>query len=169
MTCACLRKLCSYSSRVSDEPLEQLARLRTHAVDQARSALRSAEDARNACRRARDAALASEAAHDKALAHARACFVGASSVAALRWSARRTDTELAQRSRCRLVLAERERRLQEAVAQVEALTRLLRARELERRAVTRTLEQRAQAVTRRTEMRLEDEADDAFRARAHRS
>lgn len=153
---------------MSDEPLEQLARLRAHAVDDARVALREADDARTACRHARDAALAVAAQREQAITESRAHFVAAVSVSALRWSARCTDTELARRARDRVVLAECELRWREATARVDALARALRARELERRAVARTLARRLDAVKRRTETRLEDDADDAFRARACR-
>ena len=152
---------------MSDDPLEQLSRLRAHAVDEARLALREAEAARAACRDARDAALATEAAHDRALAEARTRFSAANSVAALRWAARGTEARLARRERDRILLAQREHQLQEATARVQGLAQALRARELERRAVARTLARRAQAVMRRTEICLEDEAEDALRARAY--
>jgi hypothetical protein len=153
---------------VSDpSTLAQLLRLRGNAVDTARHALQQAERARTQSQRVRDRAIAAHTLSECALIAARAQFVGARSVAALRWSAACTENGVTRRARDEARIAVAERQWADACARVNACAQVVRARELEHRAVARTIERRARDVTLRTERRLEDEADDCFRAHGH--
>lgn len=148
--------------------LEQLARLRAEAVDEARRALAEAEQARDAraalCAQARERC----AQRARALADARAEFVDARTVAGLRWSSGRTERAQQLRAMARAALLSAEQGLAAAEREVASRRDDVRARELGRRAIARTLERRTQEVTLRTERRHEDDLDDAFRTRSYR-
>jgi len=93
--------------------------------------------------------------------------VAATSVAALRAAtahvAARRIEHAAQITRA----DEAQRRFTEGESAVRAQEAALREAELARRAIARRLTERAAAERLHTERRLEDEADDVYRARSH--
>ncbi len=150
---------------MSDDALRQLEGLRKQSVERARLELAGAQRERQACLAARREAWAQRTTRERELELARREFAAASSVYELRWAAlhRRglqgaLGRAVERAAHCDACLAAAERRVEQCQAE-------LRASEVGRRALSRTLEQRAADVSRRTELRLEDEADDAFRAR----
>ncbi|MET0341367.1 MAG: hypothetical protein ABW252_10205 [Polyangiales bacterium] len=151
----------------SEPTLEQLARLRGQAVDEARRALTVAERARDQCVAVCAGARAVLEAHTQVLSAARSRFAVARTVAALHWESTATERALAARCSARTALRRAEQRLVDAEREVAARASAVRESELARRAITRTLARRTQEVTLRTERRLEDELDAVVQTRTN--
>lgn len=147
------------------EPLHALTTLRKELLERARLALAQALEKRAALAQARRAAIEASACREAALRDARAAFVLAVDVRTLRrsatWSSEASRDIVRERGRLLAV----ERRWGEAHAETQAAATALRAAQIAERALARTLARREQDVSRRTERRAEDDADDAFRSR----
>jgi hypothetical protein len=154
---------------MSTRALVVLEDLRRDEVEQAGRELARRRVRHAEAHAAAQAAASAEALALRGLSAARQGFASARSVFALRAAEavlcvanNALVRALHRREHARQGLLEAER----ALAQGEAR---LRSLELGRRTVARTLEQRAADVSLRTERRLEEESDDAFRGQRHRS
>ena len=148
----------------ADGALQGLETLRSQTVEEARRALREAEGDFRSAEHARDAALAARNTDELALRAARGVFARAGSVVALRFAEAEVGAAQLRLGRAEQRVARTQLGLVRAEAERASRQTALRTAELARRAVARTVEQRAAAVSLRTERRLEDEVDDNFRA-----
>jgi hypothetical protein len=149
---------------MSTRGLVQLEDLRRDDVDRASRELADRRRTHEQALAAQQSAAGAHEAALRALAVARESFAAARTVPALRAAedALRLAREARLRTRERLE-SSRVRALSTAHALADGEGRV-RAGEVARRSVARTLEQRAADVSLRTERRHEDESDDAFRA-----
>jgi len=152
---------------MSTRALVVLEDLRRDEVEHARRALAALRSSHASASTAAQAAAAGQARCEHELTRARDGFAGARTVFALR--AAEAVLCVGQNALARAV----HRREQSLLSVAESTRALalgearLRSLEVARRSVARTLEQRAADVRLRTERRLEDESDDAFRAQFH--
>ena len=147
------------------EPLHALATLRKQLLDRARQVLSLALEKRAALAQTRRAVIEASARHEAAVREGRAAFVAAIDVRTLRRSATWSSEASRDVARERDRLLALERRWGEAHADAQTAAVALRDAQVAERALARTLERREKEVSRRTERRAEDDADDAFRAR----
>jgi hypothetical protein len=147
------------------ESLHALATLRKQLLERARLSLAQALDRRASLTRARRVAIEASARSEAAVRDARAAFSAAIDVRTLRRSATWSSEASREVARQRDRLLALERRLGEAHSEAELAAVALRDAQVSERALARTLERREKDVSRRTERRAEDDADDAFRAR----
>lgn len=153
---------------MGDAALKQVEGLRREAVERARVELAAAQVQQCACGAALRELLETRARRECELARARSRFADASSVRDLRGAAALTRSLRAQLSAVEALIGRAEQRSWAAGERVRDCEAAVRAAELGRRALSRRLERNAADVNLRTERRLEDEADDAYRARMRR-
>lgn len=146
-------------------PLSTLEALRRESVEALAGRLREAQAALDLCGRAHAAAEGERCAHEQELRKGREGFASANNVRALQAFERRLralESELTQS-------VARERQAQQALSaarsDLDALRQRLLAAERERRAASSVLEDRRLAQLRVNDLRAEEEADEAFRAR----
>jgi len=152
---------------LDDDALARLEAVRKREVEHAQAALERARSEHGRREDAHRAALARSLTHERRLFAARADFVHASTVPALRAAERlvalreaeRADGERAVQAACAARDAARER--------VRRCEQALRDAEQGRRAIAGRLDARRDLVRVHTERRVEDEADDVYRTAAH--
>lgn len=152
-------------ARAAHGPLSTLEALRRESVEALAARLRDAQAGFDACGRALALAQSECCAREQRLRQGREGFASATSVRALQAFERRLralESELMQS-------VERERRARQALAaarnDLDALRQSLLAAERERRAASGVLEDRRLARLRVNDLRAEEEADEAYRAR----
>lgn len=154
-----------YSSPMADT-LKQLEELRARAVEQARAGLLPAQRACAELEQALLAARRAQVERERAVRRARESFAGAGTVLSLRAA----DADRARQTQQLLEATERTRRLERTLAlaraELEERQATVRAAEVARRAVGRTLARQQADVRRRTELRAEEELEDSFRVAA---
>jgi hypothetical protein len=148
---------------MSTRGLVQLEDLRRDEVERASRELAALRTVHERALEAQRVALGVQEQCARALTAARECFATARTVASLRAAEAGLGVAHDALARARERAALCRLRVLEAARALAGAEARLRAGEVARRSVARTLEQRAADVSLRAERRHEDEADDAFR------
>jgi flagellar biosynthesis chaperone FliJ len=153
---------------VEKASLEQLELLRRLAVDRRRSALVEVRAAHEGLLAKLRELVAQRADRERNLRAARATFATATTVAELRRAQAFMGGEHDASARLDATLASLSRRCREAAEKVRAAEAALNGARVDERSVQRVRERHAREVSRRTEQRDEELADELFRARLER-